>query len=108
MKARFFGVRGSVPTPGSSTVRYGGNTVCTDVRLADGTVLILDAGTGLRELGHLLTKDKNTGPFNVILTHLQWAQLRGLPFLKPLWKKETLLRIHPLANEVQRQAASRR
>jgi len=47
MQVRFFGVRGSVPTPGSATVRYGGNTVCVEARLADGTILIFDGGTGI-------------------------------------------------------------
>ena len=74
MKVRFLGVRGSVPTPGSSTVRYGGNTVCTDVRLADGTVLILDAGTGLRELGQILTKEAHTGDLHMLL-HLRGEAL---------------------------------
>lgn len=108
MKVRFLGVRGSVPTPGSSTVRYGGNTVCTDVRLADGTVLILDAGTGLRELGQILTKEAHTGDLHLLLTHLHWDHILGLPFFKPLWKKETTIKIHPLATEAQRLAASRR
>jgi phosphoribosyl 1,2-cyclic phosphodiesterase len=108
MKVRFYGVRGSVPTPGSSTVRYGGNTVCTDVRLADGTLLVLDAGTGLRELGHTLAKEGHDERINVLLTHLHWDHILGLPFFGPLWKKETSIDIWPLANEAQRLAASRR
>ena len=51
MRVRFFGVRGSIATPGASTVRYGGNTVCVEVRLADDTRIVLDAGTGIRECG---------------------------------------------------------
>jgi phosphoribosyl 1,2-cyclic phosphodiesterase len=108
MNVRLYGVRGSVPTPGSSTVRYGGNTVCTDVRLADGTLLVLDAGTGLRELGHALAKEEHDDRINVLLTHLHWDHILGLPFFGPLWKKETSIDFWPLANEAQRRAASRR
>jgi phosphoribosyl 1,2-cyclic phosphodiesterase len=89
-------------------VRYGGNTVCTKVRLADGTLLILDAGTGLRELGHILAKEGHEDRINMLLTHLHWDHILGLPFFGPIWKKETVLDIWPLANEEQRRAASRR
>lgn len=109
MKVRFLGVRGSTPTPGLSTVRYGGNTVCVEVHLADGTPLILDAGTGLRELGNLLMSEghrQTGGPLHMLLTHLHWDHIMGIPFFKPIWHKETRLQIYPLANEVQ-QAAGR-
>jgi phosphoribosyl 1,2-cyclic phosphodiesterase len=109
MKVRFLGVRGSTPTPGLSTVRYGGNTVCVEVRLADGTVLILDAGTGLRELGNTLMSEGHLDhphTLHMLLTHLHWDHIMGIPFFKPVWHKETRLQIYPLANEVQ-QAAGR-
>jgi phosphoribosyl 1,2-cyclic phosphodiesterase len=106
MKVRFLGVRGSTPTPGLSTVRYGGNTVCVEVRLADGTVLILDAGTGLRELGNTLMSEGNKDTLHMLLTHLHWDHIMGIPFFKPIWQKDTRLQIYPLANEVQ-QAAGR-
>jgi phosphoribosyl 1,2-cyclic phosphodiesterase len=109
MKVRFLGVRGSTPTPGISTVRYGGNTVCLELRLADGTVLILDAGTGLRELGNMLMSEgqlERTPTLHMLLTHLHWDHIMGIPFFKPIWHKDTRLQIYPLANEVQ-QAAGR-
>ncbi len=56
MRVTFHGVRGSVPTPGPSTVRYGGDSACTEIRLADGTLIVLDAGTGIRELGNQLLR----------------------------------------------------
>jgi len=108
MKVRFYGVRGSVPTPGSSTVRYGGNTVCVDVRLADGTVLALDGGTGLRELGMHLTQEGHRAPVTMLLTHLHWDHVMGIPFFEPMYRKETVLRIHALSNEVQRSAVRQR
>jgi phosphoribosyl 1,2-cyclic phosphodiesterase len=89
-------------------VRYGGNTVCVEVRLADGQVLILDAGTGLRELGNALKSEAHTAPIHMLLTHLHWDHVMGLPFFKPIWQKGTHLLIHPLANEMQQSAARMR
>ena len=108
MKVRFLGVRGSTPTPGLSTVRYGGNTVCVEVRLADGTVLILDGGTGLRELGNTLMSEAHKDALHLLLTHLHWDHVMGIPFFKPIWVKDTKLHIYPLANETQQAAARRR
>jgi phosphoribosyl 1,2-cyclic phosphodiesterase len=108
MKVRFHGVRGSTPTPGLATVRYGGNTVCVELRLADGQVVILDAGTGLRELGNALMSEGNKSTLHMLLTHLHWDHIMGLPFFKPIWQKDTRLLIHPLANETQQNAARKR
>lgn len=60
MRVRFWGTRGSIPQPGHSTLRYGGNTSCVEVRAADGTLVILDCGTGAYRLGRELTS--STGP----------------------------------------------
>lgn len=108
MQVRFFGVRGSVPTPGSATVRYGGNTVCVEVRLGDGTVLIFDAGTGIRELGKVLLAEHHPGPFSLLLTHVHWDHIIGLPFFGPLWRRETTVNIWPLANDAHQDSARRR
>jgi phosphoribosyl 1,2-cyclic phosphodiesterase len=108
MQIRFFGVRGSVPTPGSATVRYGGNTVCVEARLADGTVIIFDGGTGLRHLGKVLTAEKHPGPFSLLLTHVHWDHIMGLPFFGPLWKPENTVSIYPLANDAHQDSARRR
>lgn len=104
MKVRFFGVRGSVPSPGPATLRYGGNTVCVEVRLRDGTPIILDAGTGLRELGKVLANEHLVRPVTMLLTHLHWDHVLGLPFFAPLYQKETHLQIHPPALPAVREA----
>jgi phosphoribosyl 1,2-cyclic phosphodiesterase len=83
MRVKFWGVRGSVPTPGRMTERYGGNTACVEVR-QDDTVVILDAGTGIRELGLDLVAH---GPerLTLLLSHFHWDHVQGLPFFVPLF-----------------------
>ncbi|HET9621368.1 MAG TPA: MBL fold metallo-hydrolase [Kofleriaceae bacterium] len=96
MRARFFGVRGSTPTPGPSTVRYGGNSVCVEVRLADGTRLILDAGTGIRECGKQLAADAYTETIHLFITHPHWDHVMGLPFFGPVYRKDQRIVMHPV------------
>ncbi len=79
---QFWGVRGSVPTPGSETVRYGGNTSCLEMRV-DGKSLIFDAGTGLRLLGQSLVKQTPVQAY-LFFTHYHWDHIQGLPFLSLL------------------------
>lgn len=100
MRVKFYGVRGSVPAPGPATARYGGNTSCVELELADGTTTILDAGTGLRELGNRLTLEPNR-PLHLLLSHVHWDHIQGLPFFAPVWRKDATLVIHPLANQTQ-------
>jgi phosphoribosyl 1,2-cyclic phosphodiesterase len=96
MHVRFFGVRGSIPTPGPSTVRYGGNSVCVEVRLADDTRIILDAGTGIRECGKQLERDGYTGVIHLCITHPHWDHVIGLPFFGPLYTKHRRIILHPM------------
>ena len=95
MRVRYFGVRGSVPTPGPSTVRYGGNSVCVEVTLADDTRLVLDAGTGIRELGKQLALEGHRGPLHMFITHSHWDHILGLPFFGPVYSKDTTIVMHP-------------
>jgi len=91
---RFWGVRGSIPAPGPGTVRYGGNTSCVEIR-ADGQIIILDAGTGLRLLGrHLLAEAKEQPlELTLLLTHTHWDHIQGLPFFSPVYQPQNHLRV---------------
>ena len=101
MRVTFYGVRGSVPAPGPQTARYGGNTSCVEVRLSDGSTLVLDAGTGLRELGKVLVREGRSSPVHLLLSHTHWDHVMGLPFFAPLYDKSNHLVVYPLANEAQ-------
>jgi phosphoribosyl 1,2-cyclic phosphodiesterase len=92
MRLTIWGCRGSVPTPGAETVRYGGNTSCVEVALDDGTVLVLDAGTGIRQLG-LELLNRGALRLNLLLTHLHLDHLEGLRFFAPLWDERFTLDI---------------
>jgi phosphoribosyl 1,2-cyclic phosphodiesterase len=98
----FWGVRGSVPTPGPATVRYGGNTSCIEVR-ADGEIIILDAGTGIRPLGLELAKEFNGNPINItlLITHTHWDHIQGFPFFLPAYEQKNT--IHVMGFEGARQ-----
>ena len=101
MRVTFYGVRGSVPAPGPDTARYGGNTSCVEVQLSDGTLVVLDAGTGLRALGRALLDAGRVPPIHMLLSHTHWDHILGLPFFAPLWMKETELFVYPLASDAQ-------
>ena len=90
VQIRFWGTRGSVPTPGPGTVRYGGNTSCVEVWTDSGTLLVIDCGTGARELGQHLLRDaatRGSGPptGSILIGHTHWDHIHGLPFFAPLF-----------------------
>ncbi|HXM33150.1 MAG TPA: response regulator [Chthoniobacterales bacterium] len=93
-RLKFWGVRGSIPVPGPSTIGYGGNTTCVEVR-TDGQIIILDAGSGIRELGLSLEKEFDGAPISLtlLLTHTHWDHIQGLPFFLPAYKAKNSLRV---------------
>ena len=96
MKIKFWGVRGSTPTPERRNARYGGNSACIEVRLANGTLIILDCGSGLRGLGKSLLREFEERPIHgyIFLTHFHWDHIQGIPFFLPFYKKGNTFLFH--------------
>ena len=95
MLIRFWGTRGSIPTPGRGTTLYGGNTSCVEVRADDGTVVILDCGTGARPLGlDLLSRGPTLPSMHILVTHTHWDHIQGFPFFLPAYLVGTRLSVY--------------
>ncbi len=98
MKVTFWGVRGSIPCPGHKTVKYGGNTPCLELQLTDvKRIIIIDAGSGIRELGNSLMARNipwNSTELDIFLSHTHWDHIQGLPFFTPIYLPCAHLRIY--------------
>ena len=93
-RVKFWGVRGSIPTPGPSTVFFGGNTACVELRV-DGELIILDAGSGIRPLGQALAEEFGERAMNITLlvSHTHWDHIQGFPFFLPAYHSRNRVRI---------------
>ena len=94
MQVTFWGTRGSIPKAGPTTVRYGGNTSCVSVRTDSGTLLVLDCGTGIHELGQVLTRDGDRVDGHLLVGHTHWDHIQGLPFFAPLFQRDNVWHVY--------------
>jgi phosphoribosyl 1,2-cyclic phosphodiesterase len=98
MRLKFWGTRGSIPVPGKNTLKYGGNTPCVEIRTISNNLIILDAGSGIRELGKSLINNYNK-LINIFISHYHWDHIQGIPFFMPLYKKKTKIVFYGLKSE---------
>lgn len=90
MNLRYWGVRGSIPTPQADRLRYGGNTSCLEIGgVESGDVFIIDGGTGIRVLGEELAQRAPVRRVHILLTHFHWDHIQGIPYFPPLFRAET-------------------
>ena len=98
MKVRFWGVRGSIPSPGPKTQKYGGNTACIELRVGSADrIVIIDAGSGIRALGnYIMANDLPKGPItaDIFLSHTHWDHIMGYPFFTPIYIPGTKMKVH--------------
>ncbi len=101
MLLRFWGVRGSIPTPSPANLKYGGNTSCVEVRTSTGQLIILDAGSGIRPLGSSLSGDDGSPehPILIFMSHYHWDHIQGFPFFEPLYSKEKSVVVHGFSSD---------
>jgi len=108
MEITCWGSRGSISVSGEEYLRYGGDTTCIEIRTNNGDTVIVDAGTGIRRLGHRLI-DENRHRYHFIFTHAHWDHLMGFPFFKPIYMRRTEMLMHrcPFDSQFVRTVLSR-
>ena len=98
MKIKLWGVRGSIPCPGPNTVKYGGNTACIELCFGEtNRCIIIDAGSGIRELGNdLLSRCRlpSLDTIEIFITHTHWDHIQGFPFFAPIYDPKMKIKIY--------------
>lgn len=94
MIVKFWGTRGSIPVPGFNTFKYGGNTPCIQITTEDNRIIVLDAGTGIREMGNQIIKDSSINQIELLISHTHWDHIHGIPFFSPLYKESYKVNIY--------------
>jgi len=104
MQITVWGCRGSLPVSGAESNYFGGSTTCIEIRLEDGGLIVIDAGTGIRPLGKKLLSERRGGEITLILTHSHWDHLMGFPFFGPAYQKGFSIHVRggPIAKETVR------
>lgn len=93
MKVKFWGTRGSIPVPGKDTTTFGGNTTCLEMTLQGGSRVVIDAGSGIRNLGESLRASGAPVDIHLLITHIHWDHILGFPFFAPIYDPETRIRV---------------
>jgi len=98
MKIKIYGARGSISVSGRKYLKYGGDTTCIEIRTDSGELIIIDAGTGIRELGESLSKEDKGKIIHMFFTHAHWDHIQGFPFFAPIYRAETRINIYGCLN----------
>ena len=94
MYFKFWGTRGSIPVPGKSTFKYGGNTPCVEIRTKNNKLIILDAGSGIREFGNYLINNRYNDKIDIFFSHYHWDHIQGIPFFAPLYDNGAIVNFY--------------
>ena len=98
MLIKFWGTRGSIPVPGNSTLKYGGNTPCVEIRSSENKLLILDGGSGIREFGKHIFNTKDEKDIHIFISHYHWDHIQGIPFFIPLFNPNNKITFYGISS----------